>query len=62
MEIEPPNLSKKDEEMANQCGGCDEEDYETPDTVPYYDKPDHFERSCVNQPNHLVHKKEIYGT
>ena len=43
MEREPP-LTKKQRTEADQCGGIDEEDYRNKEK-PYYDKPDHIERS-----------------
>lgn len=51
-----PKLSKKEQEEIRRLGGIDEEKYpQWLDEIPYYDKPDHYQRSCANNPNHLKH-------
>jgi len=48
-------MPKRFEIEAEALGGSDIEDwpeYELPDETAYFDKPDHFERSAVHQPNH----------
>jgi hypothetical protein len=47
---------------ANRLGGTDFEDWNAyckPDGLPSYNKPDHFERSCVHQPNHSKALKKM---
>ena len=54
-------LSKKDQEAANRFGGSDKDswqDYIKIDTVPYYDKPDHLQRSIVSHPAHIKYIKK----
>ena len=49
-------LTLKDKLKCNGGEGCCV--YRKPDTVPYYDKPDHAAKSLVNQPEHRKHKSK----
>jgi len=55
----PPQLSKKEQQEAERFGGCDVEDYTTPDGKLSCDKENHRRRSEMNQPNHLRHTPKI---
>lgn len=52
-------LSEKDLELAQRFGGADLTNYEVPDELRSCDKPDHFARSLVNQPNHCKMLQDI---
>jgi len=55
-ELPPLSLSKREQEEAEEFGGEDKSDYRTHEKSSF-DKKDHYERSCANQPNHLKHKE-----
>ncbi|HKC04333.1 MAG TPA: hypothetical protein VKC54_00455 [Patescibacteria group bacterium] len=55
-------MKERKPKEAEELGGSEEDlrlEYEQPDTVPYFDKPDHFKRSLANQPNHGKVAKKI---
>ena len=52
-------LSKRDQEMAEQFGGTDTNDYLSSDNLPYCDKGGHKESSIFNQPNHVNHWRKV---
>ena len=59
-------MAGKFEIEAESLGGSDIEDwdeYRIPDETAYFDKPHHFTRSAVHQPNHVMvaKKRELSG-
>lgn len=63
MEAYHPKFNKEQKNQAEELGGSDYDewqDYSEPTNQPYYNKPNHFERSTYHSPQHEAHRDDIY--
>lgn len=59
MEPQPRRLTLHDIQQAQQYGGADLEDYDSPDQLPYCDKGQHKLSSLFHAPQHQEHWKKV---